>query len=272
MAEEELRQAEERYRQAQANLARRKISQEDVRTAAASVRQAEAALAQARAGLAQKKLTRDDIENARAAVAQAEADVTYDRRQLQDSRIVSPVAGVVVTRSVNPGEAVGTSDTLLRVVAEGSVYFEGDVPERDLPLLTPGQSVTVTVDALPGRRFRGTLRQLIPVAQEGSRAFRARVLIADPGRTLPVGGFARGEVLVSRKRDALVVPREALRGEAGDAFVYLARDGKARRQPVVTGLTDAEHAEIVAGLQAGDPVISRGAASVRDGASVKVVE
>lgn len=271
MAQEEVRQAEERLRQAQANLARRAISRDEVEAAEAAVHQAEAALAQAKAGLAQKKLTQGDIRSARAAVAQAEAEVAFDRQQLADARIVSPVAGVVVTRSVNPGEAVGTATTLLRIVASDGVYFEGDVPERELPLVKVGQPVKVSVDALPGLTFRGTVHEIIPVAGEGNRAFRARVLLSATGRPLPVGGFARGEVLVARRAGVLVVPREVVRSEAGDSFVYCERDGRARRIGVVTGLMDSERVEIVAGLSPGDRVVTRGGAQVSDGDRVRVV-
>jgi multidrug efflux pump subunit AcrA (membrane-fusion protein) len=270
MAEEEVRQAEEKVRQARANLARRKISEEEVQAAQSAVRQAEAAHAQAKAGMAQKKLTQDDIRTAAAAVAQAEADVAFDRQQLADARITSPVAGVVVKRSVNPGEAIGAAAPLLRVVSARSVYFEGDVPERELPRLAVGLPVAVTVDALPGRQFRGAVAEIIPVAEEGSRAFRVRVRVPASDKPLPVGGFARGTVTLDEKRGTLVVPREAVRSEAGDAFVYRNRNGRAQRRAVVVGIADAERVEIVSGLSPGDAVVGRGAANVADGDRLSV--
>lgn len=270
MAEEEVLQAEESLRQAKANQARRSIANEDVRTAETAVRQARAALNVARAGKIQPKLTQDDIRNAEAAVALAAADLAYDREQLAYTRIVSPVRGVVVSRSVNPGEAVGTTAVLLRIVAPGSVYFEGQVPERDLPLLRVGQTVRTTVDPLPGRTFPGVLREIIPVADASSRSFRVRVGVADAGDPLPVGSFARGTVLVSQRRGVVVVPKEAVTSEAGDSFVYLVRDGRARRQLVVPGLSDSQRVEITAGLQAGQMIITSGSSAVTEGAKVRV--
>jgi RND family efflux transporter MFP subunit len=271
MAEEEVLQADESLRQAKANQAKRKIAGEDVRTAETAVRQARAALDVARAGRVQPKLTQDDIHNAEAAVGQAAADLAYDRTQLAYTRIVSPVSGVVVARSVNPGEAVGTSAILLRVVAPGSVYFEGQVPERDLPLLRVGQSVRTAIDSLPGRTYAGVLSEIIPVADSSNRSFRARVRVANGGGLLPVGGFARGIVLVSQKRGVLVVPKEAVMSEAGDHFVYLVRDGRARRQLVVLGLSDSRRVEITAGLQPGQTIITSGSSAVREGAAVRPI-
>jgi multidrug efflux pump subunit AcrA (membrane-fusion protein) len=270
MAEEEVTQAEESLRQAKSNQAKRKISEEDVSTAETAVRQAHAQLDVARAGTIQSKLTQDDIRNAEAAVAQAAADLAYDETQLAYTRIVSPVTGVVIARSVNPGEAVGTSAILLRIVSPGSAYFEGQVPEKDLPQLRVGQTVRTTVDSLPGRTFQGAVRQIIPVADTGSRAFRVRVRVSSPDGMLPVGGFARGTVLVSQKRDVVVVPKEAVMSEAGDNFVYLVRGGRARRQLVVVGLTDSQRAEITAGLQPGQTIITSGSSAVTDGAAVHV--
>lgn len=270
MAEEEVTQADESLRQAKSNQARSKISQEDVSTAGTAVRQAQAQLDVARAGTIQSQLSQDDIRNAEAAVGQAAADLAYDETQLAYTRIVSPVSGVVVARSVNSGEAVGTSAVLLRIVSPGSAYFEGQVPERDLPLLRVGQTVRTTVDSMPGRTFQGVVREIIAVADAGSRAFRVRVRVSSPDRALPVGGFARGTVLVSQKRGVVVVPKEAVMSEAGDSFVYLVRDGRARRQLVVVGLTDREHAEITAGLQPGQMIITSGSSAVTDGAAVRV--
>jgi HlyD family secretion protein len=269
MAEEEVTQAEEGLRQAKANQARRAISQDEVNAAETQVRQARAVLEVAKAGLAQKRLTQDDIRSARAAVAQSAADLAYDEEQLRATQLVSPVSGIVVSRTVNAGETVGPAAPVLRIVAGGDVYFEGRVPERDLPLIKVGQQVATTVDSVPGQTFEGEVEEIIPVAESGSRAFRARVRVRGAGRRLPVGGFARGVATVSVRRGIVVIPKEAIRTEAGDSFVYLVQGGKARRQTVTLGLQDDRRAEVLLGLSPGQTIVTQGAASVTEGSAVE---
>src|SRR5262249_1273518 len=100
VAEEAVRRAEAGVRDAQANEARRKVSNEDVTAAAQQVEQAQAALEAARAALAQKGWNEDEIRTALAALNQARADVRYQDELIAQTRIYSPVNGIVTDRKV----------------------------------------------------------------------------------------------------------------------------------------------------------------------------
>jgi membrane fusion protein (multidrug efflux system) len=179
------------------------------------------------------------------------------------------VSGVVSQRSVNVGEMVAPGATLMHVVSLDTVYFEAIVPELDIPDVRSGLPVKVTVDALPNQTFSAVVRQIIPVAERESKQFRVRVSVDDRRGALPPGGFARGVIEVRSRFNILLVPKATLYTEAGETFVYLVADGRAKRQTVKVGLRDAQNAEILSGLQEGQQVVAGG--FVTEGAKIKVV-
>ncbi|MBI3910481.1 MAG: efflux RND transporter periplasmic adaptor subunit [Armatimonadetes bacterium] len=270
VAEEGVRTAEEALLQAEADQARRQISEDDIRNAEAEVERARAALAAAEAGLAQEDVSRDDIAAAQATVDQGQADVAFYETQLADTRILSPVAGVVASRTVNPGEMITPQNALLNIVALNSVYFEAEVPELDMAMVHSGMRAEVTVDALPNRRFSGSVREIIPVADRDAKNYRVRVAVERGAVELPAGGFARAWIDVGKHENAVVVPKEAVRSEGGERFVFLIVDGKAKRQVVEVGLADDRYAEILRGLLPGQQAVSAGSPAIQDGTPLKV--
>jgi len=275
VAEEQVRIAEEALRQAETERDRRQISEDDIRAAAAEVERARAALQAAEAGLAQIDVSQAEIAQAEAAVAESEADVAFAEKQVRDTRILSPVAGVVTRRMVNPGEIISPQDDLLQIVALDALYLEAQVPELDLAMVRPGMRARVAVDALGSRRFEGTVREIIPVAEPNSALYRVRIQVRRDGVELPAGGFARAVIEVGTRPNAIVVPRDTVRAETGERYVYLiAEEGgttRARRQKVEIGLADDEYLEVLAGVRPGQRIVGVGSPAIQDGTPIRVV-
>lgn len=272
IAEEAVRQAEAAVRTAEANRARRRISNEDVVAAENGVRQAEATLEAAKAALGQKQVSLDDIRTAQAALTQARADVQYTSELISQTRIVSPVDGVVTKQIIHVGETVaaGRGD-LLTLVATDTLYFEATTPEGDLPYLSKGQAAQVTLDAMPGKSFAGTLREIIPVAEGANRSVRLRISLPRPEGTNPVvGGFARATVLSGSKAPVLTVPRSAVVSDEGEQAVFVVTGGKAKWTPVRINGGGAGQVQVLSGLTPGANVVANGADSLTDGQAVTV--
>src|SRR5262249_48749104 len=193
VAEEGVRQAEVALQEAEANRAKRQISDSDVDAAQAQVRQAEAAVDAAKAALAQKGWNEDEIRNAEAEVNKARADVRYSEEQIAQTHITSPVDGVVSEQKVRVGEAGSQmKNGLATIVSSDTVYFEAIVPEMLLSYVREGSPAEVTLDSLPGKVFRGTVRGIIPFAEANSRSLRLRISVPQPANAKAVvGGFAR---------------------------------------------------------------------------------
>ena len=246
---------------------------EEIQAAEAQVRQAEEALRFARADRAQIELRRREVESAQAAVAQARANIDYAASEHSQKVIRSPISGDVYARMVEPGEVViGMSSTpLIRIANLGTLYFQAEVSETEIENISPRQSVAVTIDALKGKKFRGWVSTVVPKAATGSRNIVVKISVENPSRVILPGMFARGEIVVEERQNAVVVPKEAVIVRGGRQRVFVVDGNKAAERPVEMGITNVDWAEILHGVSPGERVIVMGHQALSDGDSVRVV-
>jgi membrane fusion protein (multidrug efflux system) len=146
------------------------------------------------------------------------------------------------------------------------------VPESALAQLRGGQPVEVTVDAFPGETFAGKVVAIDPVVDPNSRSAKLRAQIPNPDHRLRPGQFAQLRLDTgSGRRDALMVPEEALMQDGDTRFVYTVVDGKAKKTAVKTGTRTPGFVQVTEGLKAGDVVVTAGQAKpmMRDGMPVR---
>ncbi len=204
-----------------------------------------------------------DLENARAANNLANLELSY-------SNVTAPIAGVIASRSIKPGNFVQINTPIFRIVDDSRLEATLNVPERELSTLKAGQPVVLQVDAMPGKTFEGKVDRVAPVVDSGSGTFRVICAFDGKGELQP-GMFGRIRIDYDQRADALVIPRAALLDDQGDPAVYAVRDGKAARVPIKTGYTEGEWTEVRQGLKAGDEVVTAGKSALRDGSAVQVI-
>ncbi len=235
------------------------VSTADVDAAQAAAAVADAAVASARAS----------IVLAQAQVRNAETNLTY-------TTITAPIAGVVISRSVDPGNTVAASLQApeLFVIAGDLARMElhASVAEADVSQLADGQRVELAFDAYPERTFAGAVRQIRnqAVTTNNVVTYDAVVSVANPDGRLRPGMTATATFVVDQAADALVVPVKALRyrpataatakptrGARPSPGVWVLRDGAPARVAVTTGLSDGTSTVVVgAGLAEGDAIIT----------------
>ena len=242
---------------------------ETIRTAQTAVARAQTQLRLARANTQQTQIRRDDIAAARSAIAQAQAALSLSRQQLASTRIVSPIDGIIATRSTEPGSLAAPGQPVVRLVGLDTVYFEAQVPETDISSVARGRSVTVSVDALPGRTFTGKVAEVYPTASTTSRNFKVRITIPNGGKILRPGMYARGQVIVEQHR-GVVVPKDALVADGDNFAVFVVDGNKATRRPVKVGIQTTETSEILSGVRAGETIIVNGQNGLKDGSPVQI--
>jgi multidrug efflux pump subunit AcrA (membrane-fusion protein) len=270
VAEAQFHAAEQALNEARGARSRKAMSEQEVRSTEAQLAQAQAARDTAQAALTQLPAIDDEIHAAEAAVAQSQADIAFYQTQKRDTKVYAPVRGVISAKMVNPGETVSPNAPLMNIVAMEAIYLEAQVPELDLGQVRQGLTASVTIDSLPSKKFIGTLREIIPVADPAVKAFRVRVaLVARAGDPpFPAGSFARADIHVGRRQGALVIPKSAIKSEMGQRFVYTIVNGCAKRTSIQVGLTDDTNAEVLQGLALGDQVIAVGSPAIADGTPV----
>lgn len=211
---------------------------------------------------------RDESE---ANVRMSEARLAMASERLAYTRIRAPFAGLIGFRSVSVGAYVKAGDDLAELVAIDPMKVSFDVPERYLSAISEGQKVEVVVDALAGEAFQGELVTISPRVTAAGRSLRLRAAVANTSGRLRPGLFARVNLQIAERAEALLVPESAIVPQAEKRLVFRVKDGKAVLTEVELGLRRAGRVEVRKGLAAGDIVVSAGQLKLRDGAAVAIV-
>ena len=236
----------------------------------AQMRKLEANFARARQLSAQQMISandhdqiRFDLENARAANRLANLELSY-------ANVTAPISGVIASRSIKTGNFVQANTPVFRIVDTSRLEAVLNVPERELATLKAGLPVELSVDALPGQTFKGTVDRVAPVVDSGSGTFRV-ICAFTGGGVLQPGMFGRIRIDYDNRANALVIPRTALLEDEGEPSVYVVRANKAARVPVKLGYTDGAWAEVREGVAVGDQVVTAGKSALRDGTEVQLI-
>lgn len=245
---------------------------EDVRAAEMQVAQAKEGLRTAKANSGQNDLRKEDIKAALAGVSQAEAQVEIARQQVSNTRIVSPINGIVAQRTGEPGQVVAVGIPVLQVVDVSTVYFKADVSEKVLAEVKAGQPVRVTVDAYADKSFAGTVKKVFPMAESGTRDFGVRVDIPNLASLLRPGMFARGSVVTKSESSAILVPQDAVEERNGKDVIFTLDGDKAMMHTIKKGLSNPQYIEVLppSDISLDDLVITSGHDYVDDGTKVYV--
>jgi len=211
------------------------------------------------------------LDLARAQNNQSTARLDELRINLTNTVIVSPVDGFVARRAVDPGAFVGQNAPVVDVVDIGRVRLVANIVEKDLDQLRAGDDTMVEVDAFPGETFVGRIARVAPVLDPATRTASIEIEIPNPGFRLKPGMYARVTVTTDERKDALVVPANAVIDLGGRRGVFLAAENDTVSfRPVSVGIDQDKQVEILQGLAEGDRVVTVGAAALREGDRVLI--
>ena len=236
----------------------------------AQLRKLEANFARARQLAAQQMVSANDLDQLRFDTENARAVNRLANLELSYTTVVAPISGVIASRDIKPGNFVQINSPIFRIVDSSRLEATLNVPEREIATLKPGQAVELTADALPGKRFSGTVDRVAPVVDTGTGTFRVIAAFAGGGELQP-GMFSRLSINYDQRADALVVPRAALLEDGGEPALYVVRDGVASRVPVQLGYADGGWIEVRDGVGPGDSVVVAGKSALREGSAVQVI-
>jgi RND family efflux transporter MFP subunit len=263
-----------------------------VRGAQAQVDQAQRSLAHNTQLFERGFISRSALDNAGSALEAAvgardaaQAQLASARKALADTAVVSPIAGVVAERFVQPGEKVSTDTRIVSVIDLSRLEVEAQVPAGEVGAVRIGQPVALRIEGVAGAR-EGRVLRLGPGTLAGTRSIPVYIGLDNRGAALRAGLFAQGTLALQTREGVIAVPETALRERAGRAFVYALENGAVVEKEVVAGLRDAGSSagagpegaaarrdgtiEIVRGLAAGDRIVAVDLGSLRAGAPAVV--
>jgi HlyD family secretion protein len=201
----------------------------------------------------------EEIEAQRAQVRQAQASAANIQAQLSKTSLRSSFAGIVTKQEGKVGQIVTPNSPIAAVISDKGLEIEANVPEVDIGRVALGKPVTVTLDALPGETFRGTVASVEPAETvvEGVSTYKTTVTFDAADARVKSGMTANMEILVDEHKDALALPQRAVITRNGKKYVTLVLpDGTTEERQIVTGLRGQNgEVEIVSGLSEGDTVL-----------------
>ena len=214
-------------------------------------------------------LLRLDAVEERAALAEARVDGALAR--LADREIRAPFAGVLGRRAVSLGAQVSPGSVITTLDDVDPIKLEFSIPESFLTALRVGAEVTARSAAYGAAPFVGQVTFLSPRVDPVTRAVAVRAAIANEDRRLCPGMLLTVD-LMRDARESLMVLESALVPRGSTQQVYRVRDGVADTVPVTLGVRRPGIVELIGGVAEGDVLVIEGAARLRPGAPVRVVE
>jgi len=271
----ELRKADEQIASARATLSRAKanavqnpMKEQDLISARAEVEKARTALRDA-------EVLMKTREQNLASVDQLQSILDDSKRNLGETEIRAPIAGIVVKKGIQVGElatglsSFGSGSTIVKIEDRGSMRVKLNMNEIDVAKLTLGMKATVDVDALPADQYTGKVNKIAPastVSAAGATAdavvrYEVEIFIDNPNERLRSGMSAKCSLAVIDRQGVLTLPVDYVKKEGRKAFAFFPPDNpkdpkaKAKQVSITIGAQSGSVLEITSGLKDGDKVV-----------------
>lgn len=245
---------------------------------AAAVIEAEANLALSQSNfqrnqelLGSELISRQEFDQARTRFEADQALLDLRKRQLKDTRITAPFAGVVGARAVSPGQVISPNTSLTWLVSLDPIKLEFNVPERFLSVCREGQDLEIKVAAWPEERFQGKVYFVAPFVEADLRTTLVKARIPNKDQRLKPGMFANLDLTLTIRDQAIVIPEPAIFRNLDEerALVYVVdENNQAQLRTVRVGERKSRKVEILQGLDAGEEVIVEGSQKIGPGSPI----
>ncbi|GIV44346.1 MAG: MexH family multidrug efflux RND transporter periplasmic adaptor subunit [Bacteroidia bacterium] len=242
-----------------------------LKTAQANLEKAQKDLERFETLLKEKAATEYQVEGAKLQVKLAEAQYIVAKRQVEDSKIKSPVSGTVIMKMLETGMMVGPASPVVTIADLSQIKVRVNVPEKDVYKLKINQTVEVSFEAIGKQKFNGKIYTIADKADE-AHTFLVEILVPNPQGIIKAGMFATVDFQLPSERNAMLIPRKAIDGSLKTPTVYVAQGNKAIKKEVVLGVEKDTYVEVVNGLDESDLVIISGQNNLTENAEIEVIQ
>jgi len=224
----------------------------------------------------QAETSKQNVATARASLAEAQAQLALAEKAFADVVVSAPFSGFISARNVSVGEYVQPSTPVLKLLKVDPLRLQLVVPGIETEHVSRGQQVTATVDAFPGRIFKGEITAVNPAIVQQSRSLIVEARVPNPDAVLKPGMFAVAQVDQGRTVRTLIVPRAAVIEDANtNSFRVFAVDRQNRARLRVVLLAPRQSGEtlrLVSGVKEGERVAVSNLNQLYDSAQVTHAE
>ncbi len=215
------------------------------------------------------RTTKAAVDLNQAQVRQYRANLERLKVDLSEYTLRASIPGTVVNDySRTPGEMINAQTPLIQLADTTRLKAVIQAPESNAKLIENGMDAFVTVGE---QRINGQVYRVRPFVDVSTRTTQVEVSVDNDSGTLKPGMFARVFIVEKTLRDAVMVPLDSVRTEEGSSWVMVARDGKASRRQVSTGVIHDGRIQIIEGISSGERLIVSGGRSLEDGDPIEEI-
>lgn len=221
-----------------------------------------------------KSLSEDDFKKITFSLQQAKLQQQLQKKNLSDTRLYSPISGVLLKKQTEVGEVIGVGIPLFVLSDIRKVKVLAYVPEGELHDIKIGQRANVNISSLD-KVFPGKVAEVGSAADATSRAFTIKIEVANPGLTIRPGMIADARIATNKKRQMTLLPAECIQQDlANQSFVFVIdkTQHKAFKRIVSLGNVVDNKIEVISGLSEGESVVTSGQKSLSEGSLISIIK
>ena len=219
-------------------------------------------------------LSESDFARISYGLQQAKAQQKLHTKNLADTKLYSPIAGVLLKKLCEAGEITGAGIPLFVVSDIRKVKVSAYIPENELHIIKIGQDARVLVSSL-NETFNGRIIEVGSAADAASRAFSVKIEVENPKMLIHPGMIAEVKIVTGQDNEVIVIPMEAVLHDFNNqSFVYVVDEStnKAFKRNVSLGQVMDDKIEVISGLKGTESVVSGGQQKLVDGSPVIITK
>lgn len=195
------------------------------------------------------------------------------RRNLEDTKLYAPFAGVIAKRSVEEGENVMPGVSAFKIVSIDDIDVKVSIPEKEISEIRTGQTATVLVSALNDKQYEGTVDKKGIEANPVTHTYDIDIRVKNPQAQLMPGMVCKVFLAGHTPQSHIIIPNKAVQvSPDGKRFVWLADGDTATRRFITTGPLSEFGVTVINGLNPGDRLITEGGSKVSEGMKVSIIQ
>lgn len=203
----------------------------------------------------------------------AKTEVTTSKLQLEKTRILAPIDGVIVDLAYHTqGTQIETGTSIVKLMDYKTMYMEVQLPEKYISVIKPGQIAKMTNYTIPDDTIIGNVTQLSPAINPDTRTFKGTISIDNHDFLLRPGMFVKADIIVNHKDSVIVIPKSIILSRQRGKTVFIVDRGVAAERIIETGLENITDVEVTRGLAKNERVVTGGFETLSNKSKVKIIK
>jgi RND family efflux transporter MFP subunit len=203
----------------------------------------------------------------------AKTTVDNSRYQLDKTRIIAPIDGVIVDLPYyTQSTQVETGSTVAKIMDYQIMYMDIQLPEKYISVIKPGQLVKLTNYTIPEDTIIGNISQLSPAINADTRTFKGNISINNPKYLLRPGMFVKADIVTDHKDSVIVIPKSIILSRQHGKTVFIVDRGIAAEKIIETGIENITDVEVTKGLAKNDRIVISGFETLSNKSKVKIIK